>query len=495
MEICEEDQQIINQSHPRIIELIAQLLRIILELSTRIRELENRMNLNSNNSSIPSSQDPLKKPKPKSQRTSTGKPRGGQRGHKGTTLTPSSNPDEIIEHKPETCSNCGSKIHDLGNEIIEERQEVELPPIDAKYIAHRQIGCICPHCHTKNVGQFPAHITNVIQYGPKLTALVVYLSVFQLIPVKRLTDIFRDIFNCPISPGTVFNMTIRISSNLEEFMENIKNLLINSSVIHTDETGTKIGKKKSWLHVACTKFLTLYGIFQNRGKKGIDALGVLPNYLGIVVHDFWNPYLWYLCLHAYCNAHIIRELTRVEEETGQQWAVKLRSFLVKAKRISESFHEKKLLVPPDSLELLNGEYLNLIQEGFADNPPPIRKKGTRGKIKKTHARNLVERMQAHQTEILRFLHDPKVPFDNNLAERDIRMPKLKMKISGVFRSDTGALAFCRIRSYISTMKKNKVSVIEGLVAANMGQAWSPNQPLTPDVGSTPISGDGQQAYA
>lgn len=480
MKFSDEEQEHIQKSHPIIIELIARILSFIQllrernhELENRVRELENRLNLNSTNSSIPPSKNPLKRKIVPNSRIPSGKKPGGQIGHKGSTLSPVEKPDLKINHAPEVCSGCGATVQTDLLQFLDERQEVEIPPIIVQYIAHRLFSYHCPDCHTTTNGEFPRHITQKIQYGPRLTACVAYLSVYQLIPVKRLTQILSDLHGCSISPGTVINMIERVGANLDGFTDRIRELLIKSPVIHTDETGMKVGKKKYWLHVASTKLLTLYGIFGSRGHAGIEALGVLPHYFGIAVHDFWDSYHKYSCSHAYCNAHILRELKRVEEETKQDWAVKMRGLLLKAKKISEIFHDGDKLVHPRLIEFLNQEYSNIILEGMQVNPPPTPIKGKRGKRKQPHSRNLLERMQKYQAEILLFLTNPLVPFDNNLAERDIRMPKLKMKISGLFRSENGAQAFSRVRSYVSTMQKNDLSIIDGLVSAAIGVPWMP----------------------
>ena len=481
MEFGDEEQEQIQKSHPIIIELIARLISIIQilrernhELENRNRELENRSKLNSSNSSIPPSKNPLNSKKISNSRVSSGNKPGGQTGHIGTTLSPVENPDIIVDHTPKVCSGCGATVQTDLLQFLDERQEAEIPPTSIQWIAHRLFSYHCPDCHTITNGEFPQHMTQKVQYGVRLTAYVTYLSVYQLIPVKRLTHMLSDLHGCSISPGTVINMVERVGANLDEFTDKVRKLLIESPVVHTDETGMKVGKKKFWLHVASTKLLTLYGIFRSRGHEGIEALGVLPQYLGITVHDFWDSYHKYPCSHAYCNAHILRELKRVEEETKQNWAVRMRELLLKAKKISEIFHDRDKLVDPALIRFLNEEYSNIIIEGMQANPPPIPVKGKRGKQKQPHSRNLLERMQDHQTEILLFLTNPLVPFDNNLAERDIRMPKLKMKISGLFRSENGAQAFSRIRSYVSTMQKNDVSIIDGLIMAVSGEPWIPD---------------------
>lgn len=473
MQLSDEEYQLVSNSSPLLIELITRLLALILQLESKIQKLENKLNLNSSNSSIPPSKDTHHKRKIPNSRKSTNKKPGGQNGHLGTTLNPVENPDIIIDHRPEVCSGCGCIIQTKLTQFIDERQEIDIPAIQVQYISHHLHSFLCPHCHTVTKGTFPNQISQKIQYGPRITAYVAYLSIYQLIPVKRLTQILYDLHGFHISQGTVINMINRMSSNLDEFTDHIRYLLITSPVIHTDETGMKVGKAKFWLHVVSTKTLTLYGIFQKRGREGIDALGVLPLFFGIAVHDFWESYSKYPCKHAYCNAHILRELTRVEEETRQQWAVKMRTLLVQAKKTAGIFAEKGEIVPNILLKHFDERYADLITKGLDANPPPDRIAGTRGKVKKTHSRNLLERMQAHQVEILRFLHDPQVPFDNNLAERDIRMPKLKMKISGLFRSQEGAMAFSRIRSYVSTIQKNERSVMDGLVQAAIGDPWMP----------------------
>lgn len=476
MEISEDDKKLIDACPPRVIEIITELQTTIISLSDRVRDLENRLNLNSTNSSIPSSKNPLHaRKKVYNQREKTGRPKGGQPGHKGVNLELKENPDEIIECKPEKCLNCGTTLPNENSEIVDKRQVVDIPVIPIQYTEYQIFASTCPNCNIVNKGEAPEHVTQKIQYGPRLTAFVVYLSVFQLLPYGRLTECLKDLFGCSISPGTVDNMIQRVSSNLESFIVTVKFLLICSLVAHFDETGTQVGKLRRWLHVACTPLLTLYGIFTTRGKAAMDKFGILPNFFGTAVHDFWGSYPNYPCKHAYCNSHIIRDLTRVEDETSQQWAVALRSHLVRMKEVAESYHENGLLVPLDQLENMISTFLQLVAEGFDANPPLEPTKKSQGKVKQYHAYNLLLRLRDHQDGILRFFHDPLVPFDNNQAERDIRMPKLKTKISGPFGSDFGACAFVRIRSYISTLRKNHISIIDGLISATLSDPWLPEQ--------------------
>lgn len=472
MELTKEDIDIIADSHPRIKEIINEMKDEIDELRENNRKLENHQNLNSSNSSIPPSKNSLNtRKKVYNQRKLTGKRKGGQPGHEGFTLELKEIPDKIIECKSQICSNCNAILPNDKQQIFDTRQVVDLEKKPLIVTEYQINACECSNCNTLNIGEAPDYVTQKIQYGPYLTALVVYLSTFQLLPYKRLTECLEDIFGCKISTGTIDSMLQRVSNNLESFIVTTKFLLISSLVVHFDETGTKVGKLKRWLHVACTPILTLYGIFSSRGKEAMDLFGILPFFHGIAVHDFWGSYPKYPCVHAFCNAHILRELTRVEDETGQQWAVNMRSLLVEMKETAEKYHDNGELVPIDLLNNYNLTYLQLVAEGFAANPPPILNEKKRGKQKQPHARNLLIRLNERNKEILRFLHEPSVPFDNNLAERDIRMPKLKMKISGPFRSEEGSYAFARNRSYISTLRKNGISVIDGLIDAAKGKPW------------------------
>jgi transposase-like protein/uncharacterized coiled-coil protein SlyX len=250
-----------------------------------------------------------------------------------------------------------------------------------------------------------------------------------------------------------------------------------SGVVHFDETGLYIDGKRHWLHVASTQNLTYYGAHPKRGDEATTEIGILPHFQGTAIHDFWKSYFKYYCRHALCNAHHLRELTAIYELDGQQWPKDLIDLLLEIKKAVSQQKAYSDMLDPVQLQNYEERYNRIIAWGLAENPPPILldKVRKRGKTKQTKAKNLLDRLQQHRPEVLAFMYDFQVPFDNNLAERDIRMTKVKQKISGTFRSQEGANTFCRIRSYISTVKKNSGSVIDAIKAAFDGK------PLYPDV--------------
>jgi len=475
MEFPEELKSKLRETPPEVIAYIVSLHEKIEKLETRVKELESRLKLNSRNSGKPPSSDGYAKKNRKTIDTKD-KKAGGQPGHKGNTLKQSSEPDHIDYHNPHNCSQCGHNLDGENVISIEKRQVFDLPPPPTIEITeHQSFTVRCPHCGSKTSGVFPEHVTNSVQYGPRIKSYLTYLSHYQLIPYERVTEMCEDLFGFSISPGTVVNLTHNLSNKLELFEENILNVLKNEPVIHNDETGVRVDGKLSWLHVTCTPSFTHYSLQRKRGNEGIDEIGILPEYKGISVHDFWGPYLSYQCEHSFCNAHIIRELIRVEEETSQQWASKLIELLLQAKEIKEFYHNDGVLIPPVILSSIKETYNELVQKGLDENPPPIISGVKRGRKKKGFVRSLLERLNEWNTGVLKFIDYILVPFDNNQAERDIRMMKVKMKISGGFRSfDTGE-AIVRIRSYISTIRKNGINVIEGIISTFYNDPWMPYQ--------------------
>ena len=282
-----------------------------------------------------------------------------------------------------------------------------------------------------------------------------YLASYQLLPYARIADLFADLFGAPLSPGTLFAAQQAGADNLSGVLSDIRESLQNAAVVHFDETGLRVGGKLRWLHSAGTANLTYYDWHARRGKDGMTQAGVLSHFNGTAVHDGWASYSHYGCRHALCNAHHLRELTALHEQDKQGWAAAMRSLLVEIKKAVERAKEKGetrlacLLVCQ-----FEARYRKLLTEGFAENPPPqTPQKTKRGRVKQSPARNLLLRLQTGMKQTLAFLYDFAVPFDNNLAERDVRMMKVKQKVSGGFRSSGGANAFCAVRSYISTLRK------------------------------------------
>ena len=326
----------------------------------------------------------------------------------------------------------------------------------------------CPHCGNINKAAFPDSIKYPVQYGPRLLASALYFRNYQLIPYNRISDLFDDVYGIRISPATIKKAENECFNNLEHFEEAVMKQLLASHSVHCDETGMRVLGTRWWLHVVSTNRLTLYFPHPKRGSEAMDARGFLPEYTGTVVHDGWGSYNKYECEHALCNAHLKRELTGIEENFEQQWAKEINGLLSEVKKYTDECKEMEIPIDPEKVREFEEIYDAIIQEGIEENPPPDNTEDQakkRGKTAQTKAKNLLDRFIKYKKEILRFLNDLRVPFDNNQAERDIRMMKLQQKISGTFRSIQGAVAFCRIRGYISTIRKNDLNAMDAILAA------------------------------
>ena len=440
-------------------------------LAQRIKELEERLRTDSHNSNKPPSSDgPAKRPYPA--RKPTGKKPGGQNGHRGQTLRMTKTPDKIVIHEVEQCAGCGKPLKDHPAHDYERRQVFDVPPVAVEVTEHRAEIKDCPECGQTTVASFPAEVAGMVQYGERLNAYAVYLKNYALLPYGRTAELFEDLFGVPLSEGTLVNITHRCAEKVGKAVQQIKEKLKAAEVIHCDETGVRISKRLYWLHGVGTQTLTYYDVQEKRGSDAMDCIGILEGYQGIAVHDHWGAYWKYGCVHALCNAHHLRELTFVwEMEDTQVWAKEMIEFLREAKKTVDGAKERgrqrlKQIVE----EEYQRRYRMLIAKGMKRNPPPIPEgRRKRGRMKKSKARNLLERLSKRQEETLRFLTDFRVAFDNNQGERDLRMMKVQQKISGTFRSLEGAAAFCRIRSYISTARKHELNVIEAISSVFAGR--------------------------
>jgi len=461
-----------------VIILINQLTSRIAELEERIKSLEERLNKNSSNSSKPPSTDAYatKKPKPKSRRIKSGKKVGGQKGHPGTTLRMVDNPDEIVIHKVDQCSHCHTSLEDKEAKDYERRQTFDIPPVRLYSTEDRAEIKLCPKCGHINTADFPEDVTQSVQYGLRLRAFAVYLHDYQLIPYDRSCELLSDVYGCEISPATLIRAENECFESLEEFENVIKDALLQSPVIHSDETGVKIKGIRNWLHVACTANMTYYFAHPKRGSEAMDDMGILPNYNGVVVHDFWKAYYKYLCDHGLCDTHLLRELTNISENYEQEWSEQMEDLLLVIKGCVDETRETSDSLTPRQIKDFETMYDYITKMGLEENPPPLdldTKPKKRGRKKQTKPKNLLDRFVGYKGDILRFMYDFNVPFDNNQAERDVRMMKVQQKISGTFRSVQGALSFCRIRGYISTVKKNNLSVIDAIGAVFNGKPFVP----------------------
>lgn len=432
-------------------------------LTERVKSLEKQTKKNSNNSSKPPSTDGFKK-KTKSLRTKSGKKPGGQKGHDGKTLELSEKRDEIIVHSVDKCDICGESLQDITPERHIIRQVVDIPDIKIKVIEHRAEVKKCPKCRRKNTGKFPEGITNTVQYGERVKAVSVYLTHYQLIPYKRGAELIDDMFGINLSQGTMVNFNEKCHAALESIENNIKNSITNDSdVVHVDETGIYIDKKLHWLHVASNDEYTYYESHEKRGQKAIDDINILPNFTGTAVHDCWKSYHKYTnCDHALCNAHILRELNAISELEKQEWAQPMKSLLVEIKKAVDSSCTHANTLTLDETETFEKRYDEILEKGFKEDYNLNLKLYSKKKVKKSTSLNLLNRLSGYKNQILAFMHNFNVPFDNNLAERDLRMAKVKQKISGTFRSLSGANAFTRIRGYVSTVRKNGLNTLDCL---------------------------------
>jgi transposase len=477
----EEILAIYNQGPDAVIALVRELFKSfefqVTVLDARIKHLENQINTNSKNSGKPPSSDGLARTK--SQRKKSGKKSGAQKGHPGHTLEMVPIPDKVQVHKVEQCCQCGGYLADQAAESIERRQVVDMPPLKLEVTEHRAEQKTCPHCGAFNKASFPVEVTQPVQYGPAVKALATYFNQYQLIPYDRTEELFRDLFGKPFSEGSLFTANQACYEALDGVEQEIKQQLLNSPVINCDETGSRVEGKTQWLHVVSTPELTYYGIHPKRGSDAMDELGILPFYTGIAKHDFWKAYFKYvLCGHSLCNDHHLRELTWVIENERQVWAQQMYDLLLEIRSVvNEAKENSKLHLELEQLMDFESRFQGIITLGYRENPffevwePDKRRKG---RPKKPKARNLLERLDKHRTETLNFMYDFRIPFGNNQAERDIRMTKVQQKISGGFRSLQGAKIFCRIRGYISTVKKNSVPVLDALRDVFLGSPFVPN---------------------
>ena len=463
----------------RIAELEAEnaaLRAQVQHLLGRVGQLEARLAKDSHNSSKPPSSDPPGRKRPRSQRWRSGKKPGGQLGHRGETLHLVTAPDELAEHRPAVCAACQAPLDETAPEVGYERRQVqELPPVRLLIREHRALHVRCPHCAQVSVGSFPAEAPSRAQYGPRLRGLAVYLLEQQLIPYARVRELLADLLGAFVSSGTLARWVQQGAERLRPVEEQIKAALRRAPVLHSDETGVRRAGKLAWAHVACTARLTHYAIHAKRGSEATDAIGILPSYRGVSVHDGWKPYRHYTaCHHALCNIHHLRELTFVEEQFEQPWAKDLKGMLLEMKAAVEQARTRgERRLDDGERHAFIRRYDDLMAQGLTANPRPERPPGRRGRLKQSPARNLLERLWMGHEEVLAFLDDLTIPFDNNQAQRDLRMLKVQQKIAGSFRADAGSDAFARIRGYLSSMHKQGVALLAALQSVFSGQPLYP----------------------
>lgn len=438
-----DEEQNVSPAFKASIELLLLLVTVLI----------NRLGLNSSNSSKPPSSDPNRKKKKKER--SRNRP-GGQEGHEGTTLKKVDKPDVIMDIPVDTDSLPEGNYKEYG---YESRQVID---IDISQVVTEYRAQILEDVNGKRyTAPFPEGVNRPVQYGISIKAHAVYLSQHQLIPYNRIEEVFRDQSDIAVSGGSIYNFNKEAYDRLEEFESVVRSKLIIADVCHADETGINIDGKRRWLHCVSNDRWTFFLPHEKRGVEAMNDMGVLPLFTGVLCHDHWKPYFRFDCGHSLCNAHHLRELQRAWEQDGQQWARDTRELLLE---INTAVDDAGGRLPPEMSLEFRHRYRDLLETAQTECPPPDenQRKGKRGRLKRSKARNLLERLIEYENETLSFMDNEKIPFTNNQGENDIRMTKVQQKISGCFRSMKGAKIFCRVRSYLSTCRKHGVRASEAL---------------------------------
>lgn len=474
----EEFQSVYDQGPDATFALFQTMQQALALLSARLTGLEARLSQDSHNSSKPPASDGLKRV-PRSLRPKSGKKSGGQPGHPGATLCLVDRPDVTIPYSPTTCAGCGVCLTGVAPTGDERRQVFDLPPLSLQVVEHRALHVVCPACRSLTAAPFPAEVTQSVQYGSRVKALCVYLQQYQLLPFERTQEMMADLLGCSVSEGTLFNSLVACHERLAPVEAMIREAVQEASVGHFDETGVRLQKTLHWLHTAGTASLTFLAPHAKRGKEAMDAIGVLPAFSGTAVHDAFPSYFGYECSHALCNAHLLRDLIFVQEQgqvagqTPQPWAEKMSVLLLSIKAAVEAAQaagESHLC--SSALCGFEAQYQALVAEGLTTNPVRA-PSGRRGRTKQTPSRNLLVRLDTQREAVLAFMSHFAVPFDNNQAERDLRMAKVRQKVSGCFRSAEGAAMFCRIRGYIATLRKQGLPILTALQSVFAGYPIMP----------------------
>ena len=447
------------------------------ELQARLEALQARLALNSRNSSKPPASDGYTKSAPKSLRITSGRKSGGQAGHPGHTLQPVKRPDHIVPHRLTHCPcGCGGDLRRQPLLRLERRQAFDLPPLRLDVTEHQAEVKRCPRSGHVVCAPFPADVTAPVQYGPQFFSLLVYWRCQQLIPLERITQMSADLFSHPLSEATVQKASDLVYETLPGFESELVRHLRQATVLHADETGLRVAGKLHWIHNLSTQFLTWYGVHRNRGQAALEHFDILPGFRGRLIHDCWASYFDLDCEHGLCNAHILRELIFVEEQLHQAWAGRMRQLLLSMRQSVADHKRLHTSLTPAELRSWLRRYRAILREGWAANPSNPRAPRQRGRPKKTKPQNLLARLQNRAHSVLAFLHDARVPFTNNQSEQDLRMMKVQQKISGCFRTLSGARTFARIRGYISTVRKHAEPILHAIANALSGCPFMPRAP-------------------
>jgi transposase len=456
----------------RLRAMMSELRVMVEELRAENAELKRQLGQNSRNSSKPPSSDsPFAKPVPKSLRRKSSRKPGGQPGHPGSTLALVDKPDERLRHEPGPCTGCGADLAQAPEVGMQRRQVFDLPPMTVRVTEHQLVARRCA-CGITTCGTAPQGVTAPVQYGPRITAIILYLYVGQFLSKKRTAQALAELFGTPVSDATVATVTQRAADGLEGFVKEVTDRIATSEVVGFDETGLRVANRLHWVHCARTGKYTLITCHPKRGREGIDAAGVLDRFRGVAVHDAWAPYDSYVDVeHQLCCAHVQRELQAVtdtaEPDVDWCWATQAHDALVTMQKlVADAIATGADAVNPDALDTQIQLYRCAVQIGITSTT------ARSDKVMRKH-NALARRLLDRQDDYLRFTRDWRIPADNNGSERDIRMIKIRQKISGCLRTLTGATQFCAIRSYLSTAAKHGKHFLDVLVMLAEGRPWLP----------------------
>lgn len=451
-----------DRMDPEVQLLVNGLLSLLSSQEARIKELEDQIAKNSRNSSKPPSSD--NKGEVARKKGGKGRKAGGQLGHRGHHLDLSSAPDEVIRYAVAECPCCNRSLSEGEVERVERKQIVDISFPKRHVVEHQIVLSRCPDCgQVWESSEVPDEVVHRTAYGPSVKAYCSYLHSYHQLPYERISELMKEMADIPLSPGSIVNFQKVAYERLASFEEALKEGLGKSRAIFCDETGMRVNLQNYWMHTVCNDRYSYFHIDPKRGQEAMDRMGILPDYQGIAHHDAWASYFRYQNpQHSLCNAHLLRELIFLSENHDQQWAQKMIALLVRIKYLVDQ--SDKSILSAQWQGRLRKQYRQIVQEGMKLHPPPQKKKGQRGRIAKSKSRNLLERLQKCEDQYLRFMIQSEAQFDNNRAERDLRMNKVKMKISGCFRSERGAKYFARMRSFILTMQKNERNILEELIS-------------------------------